>query len=124
MTHKAQLVNFKSGWISSKNLVGVVFGPVLKSFTENGIHEMWTRRYQKFEYKNSLYQVEMMVNIKNGNKTHYNHYSIGNNKKGLSWSQLKTCFVLWSYGLGLAFLISAFEIGWFVNISKYFLWMK
>ncbi|OXA54107.1 hypothetical protein Fcan01_11723 [Folsomia candida] len=93
------LVDFRSGWVSSRDRVGHVFGNFLASLHEFGIYSYWINRYQKFSDSTSVHNLREDILLK---------YNASLKRMRVrkdvpfSWAQVEMHFALFAIGLGAA----------------------
>ncbi|OXA38417.1 Glutamate receptor ionotropic, delta-1 [Folsomia candida] len=112
------LIGERSGWISSRNWVGKIFGNMLRRLCESGIYSTWKTRWYTFFNKGGLYVVRWGIG-EHDQDGHVGNIVTGR-KKPLSWKMLRMHFTLLSVGLGISIITQFYEVAWFVNLSGYF----
>lgn len=111
------LVKIRVGWVASKNYVGHMFGRVLVGFLESGIYQVWNERWRRYLDIVGLDQVRKAIAIRE-EKREGGKGTEGD--KSLSWGQLRSCFIMLVWGIGLTCIAHSLEIGWYVNLDIYF----
>lgn len=101
------VLDFKSLWISTRCIVGQVFGNYLKRLYESGTYSFWSRQWDKYVDASGVRA------IRKGNKKYNGHSSKKN--EPLSYVQLVIQFTLLEIGLATACLGHVLEIGWFLS---------
>lgn len=103
------LVDFRSGWVSSRDRVGHVFGNFLASLHEFGIYSYWINRYQKFSDSTSVHNLREDILLK---------YNASLKRMRVrkdvpfSWAQVEMHFALFAIGLGAACIAQLSEHVW------------
>lgn len=110
MNDDSRLIDFTSGWISSKYRAGYVFGNFLKCIYEAGIYSYWKKRGQKFT--DGVLSYRLRKGIKEYNSALGLTKIASEENKPFSFLQLSVHFALWGIGLVIAFATSICEKGW------------
>ncbi|OXA43072.1 hypothetical protein Fcan01_21917 [Folsomia candida] len=102
------LVNFRCGWVSSRDRVGQVFGNVLVGLQEAGIYSYWINRWEKFMQAASMHDVrEGILKYNGGRKI----VPIGKDVPFSLW-HLWMDFALLGVGFGAACIAQLIEKMW------------